>query len=123
MSVNKVSILNDGSATCSEPCRNYLQIKEQISTTTSVVSARDCRGDNVFRKTPNDDQVGLSVEDRKFVKLMNNSFRNDEDGFWTALCLSNKYQITYLTTRHKHTTVLKFYRPAFKRILGKKNSF
>ena len=79
-----MSILNDGSATCSEPCRNYLQIKEQISTTTSVVSARGFRGDNVFMKTPNDDQVGLSVEDRKFMKLMNSSFRKEEEGFWTA---------------------------------------
>ena len=38
--------------------------KKQISTTTSVLSARDFRGDNVFMKTPNADQVGLSVEDR-----------------------------------------------------------
>ena len=59
VSLNKVCILNDGSATCSELCCNYLQIKEQISTTTSVVSADDFRGEKVFMKTPNDDQLKI----------------------------------------------------------------
>ena len=58
--------------------------KEEISTITSVVSARDFRGDNVFMKTLNDDQIRLSVEDRKFIGLMTSSFRKDEEGFWTA---------------------------------------
>ena len=35
-------------------------------------------------KTPNDDQVGLSVEDGKFMRHMNSSFRKDEEGFLTS---------------------------------------
>ncbi|XP_062585397.1 uncharacterized protein LOC134247072 [Saccostrea cucullata] len=82
--VNKVSILGNGSATCNEPCQSYLHIKDHISTSTSALSDRDFRGDNVFTKTLRDDEVGLSVEDRVFLKLMDTSFEKDEEGFWTA---------------------------------------
>lgn len=56
--------------TCNELCPNHLHIKEQISTSNNLVCARDFRGDNVFTKAPDDDQVSLSVEDRLFLKLM-----------------------------------------------------
>ena len=48
--VNKVSVLGDGSVTCNYPCDNYLQIKEQISTSTSTLCDRDFRGDDIFTK-------------------------------------------------------------------------
>lgn len=84
LNVKKVSVLNDGRVTCNELCPNHLHIKEQISTSNSLVCARDFRGDNVFTKTPDDDQVGLSVEDRLFLKLMDKTFKKDEEGYWTA---------------------------------------
>lgn len=68
--MKKVSVLNDGRVTCNELCPNHLHIKEQISTSNNLVCARDFRGDNVFTKAPDDDQVSLSVEDRLFLKLM-----------------------------------------------------
>ena len=86
VNVNKVSILNNGSVTCSQPCQNHRQIKEQISASSYVIGNRDfCyHGDNVFMKTPDDDRTGLSVEDKLFLKLMDTSFTKDKDGMWTA---------------------------------------
>ena len=86
VNVNKVSILNNGSVTCNQPCQNHRQIKEQISASSYVIGNRDfCyHGDNVFMKTPDDDRTGLSVEDKLFLKLMDTSFTKDKDGMWTA---------------------------------------
>ena len=56
--VNKVTILDKGRATCSEPCPNFLQAKEKITTSDYVISDRDFRGNSVFAKTPCDDSPG-----------------------------------------------------------------
>ncbi|XP_048737549.2 uncharacterized protein LOC125652183 [Ostrea edulis] len=86
VNVNKVSVLNNGSVTCSQLCKNHIEVKEQMSASSYIIGNRDFhfRGDNVFMKTPDDDRTGLSVEDRIFLKLMDTSFTKDKDGLWTA---------------------------------------
>ena len=82
--VNKVTNLDNGRATCSEPCPNFLQVKEKITTSDYVISDRDFRGNSVFAKTPCDDSPGTSVEDRQFLALMDENYKKDEEGHWTA---------------------------------------
>ena len=86
-SVKKIHILQDGRATTMEPCQYSLNVKENRSglNEPSIGKAkRDFRGDSVFLKTSDDDQVGFSVEDRQFLQLMDKEIKRDEDGFWTA---------------------------------------
>lgn len=39
---------------------------------------------DIFVITPEDDQPGLSVNDREFLKIMNSECYRDENGSWTA---------------------------------------
>lgn len=86
VNVNKVSILNDGRVTCSQPCQNNIDVKEQTLVSNYIIGERDFQfhGEDVFMKTPEDDCTGLSVEDRLFLKLMDRSFTKDKDGMWTV---------------------------------------
>nr|XP_034311384.1 uncharacterized protein LOC117684234 [Crassostrea gigas] len=84
VNVNKVSILNDGRVTCSQPCQNNIDVKEQTLVSNYKIVERDFQFHDVFIKTPEDDCTGLSVEDRLFLKLMDRAFTKDKDGMWTA---------------------------------------
>ena len=87
ISVNKTTIMSDGRGTIYEPCQYSLNLKEnenKMNSISSEMSKRDFRGDSVFTKTPEDDKVGLSVEDKQFLLLMKEEMKRDEDGFWTA---------------------------------------
>ncbi|XP_062607729.1 uncharacterized protein LOC134269543 [Saccostrea cucullata] len=62
-------------------------IKEQILGPRGAPFAQrlaQFHGDDVFLKTPEDDRIGLSVEDRQFLKLMEKSFTKNSEGLWTA---------------------------------------
>ncbi|XP_061170884.1 uncharacterized protein LOC133180357 [Saccostrea echinata] len=67
VNTNKSFILPSGRPTFFEPCGNKL----------SVI-------DDVFQKTENDEKPGPSVEDQKFVDIMNSSFKRGKDGCWIA---------------------------------------
>ena len=40
--------------------------------------------DQLFRKTEHDEKLGPSVEDQQFMRIMETSFRKDEEGHWVA---------------------------------------
>ena len=63
----------EGRSTIFRPCPSILTVKEP-----------DTIGEDVFRKSPEDDKVGLSAEDREFLQIMNQGFSKDESGLWTA---------------------------------------
>jgi len=79
---NKTNVLTDGRRTIFEPCTNTFCLQEHTDYELDTVhqESYDC----VFRKSPNDDKVGLSVEDRKFLDLMEKEFHKDEQGHWIA---------------------------------------
>ena len=60
------------------PCDNDLYVKESVSDVT------DSLGSTVFEKTKDDDKVGLSIEDRKFLHLMEEGFQKTAEGNWIA---------------------------------------
>ncbi|CAG2227235.1 unnamed protein product [Mytilus edulis] len=66
ISVRKTHVLNDGRCTTFPLCENNIKI-------------RDLK-DDIFIRTTNDNKVGLSVEDRQFLSLMDTDFRKDDTG-------------------------------------------
>lgn len=115
VTVNKISVLQDGRRTCFQPCQNHLELKEQAP------SAADYCHDNVFRTTPEDNQVGLSVEDRRFLELMDQEFQM-VNGRWTApLSFFGLFQKICQTTECKPTTEHGFFMTAYSAIKSSKN--
>ncbi|XP_070196629.1 uncharacterized protein [Littorina saxatilis] len=49
-----------------------------------LVSEEDELGSTVFRRTKDDEKIGLSVEDNKFVAMMDKRFQKNADGRWSA---------------------------------------
>ncbi|XP_052688921.1 uncharacterized protein LOC128167316 [Crassostrea angulata] len=70
VNVNKTHSLNDGRCTTFPVCHNNINVKDN--------------DDDIFIRTPFDNKIGPSVEDRKFVALMDAEFHKDTDGFWSA---------------------------------------
>ena len=60
-------------------------MREQISSGYKG-SDRDFQfhGNDVFLRTPDDEHIGLSVEDRLFLQLMDRTFSKNSEGLWTA---------------------------------------
>ncbi|XP_071147616.1 uncharacterized protein [Mytilus edulis] len=70
ISVRKTHVLNDGRCTTFPLCENNIEISDLK--------------DDIFIRTTNDNKVGLSVEDRQFLSLMDTDFRKDDTGHWSA---------------------------------------
>ncbi|CAG2195834.1 unnamed protein product [Mytilus edulis] len=66
ISVRKTHVLNDGRCTTFPLCENNIEISDLK--------------DDIFIRTTNDNKVGLSVEDRQFLSLMDTDFRKDDTG-------------------------------------------
>lgn len=67
INVNKTHILQNGRPSLLHPCDNRIQIKDQI-----------------YIKTEHDEKMALSIEDEKFVELMDKDFKKNVDGQWEA---------------------------------------
>ncbi|XP_052770823.1 uncharacterized protein LOC128210513 [Mya arenaria] len=65
------TISNENRGTTFSPCESFLKVKERES-------------DLLFQKSPDDNKVGLSADDREFLKMMDKEFTKDDSGLWTA---------------------------------------
>lgn len=75
INVNKTFILANGRASLFEPCTYSVRIVENPKTDI---------GSDVFLKTSSDEVVGLSVEDREFLGIMDQHMRKSPSGHWSA---------------------------------------
>ena len=93
----RTQVLDNGRPSFLLPCSNRLYIKHGLhadSTTYLETSKRkgtffkgsfeDGLGANVFACTKGDNRPGTSVEDRKFIHIMNSSLTKNESGSWAA---------------------------------------
>ncbi|KAK3093009.1 hypothetical protein FSP39_009964 [Pinctada imbricata] len=64
----KTFIFGNGRHSNFEPCDSEMTIHQ----------------DQIFSKTDQDEKLGLSVEDRQFLDIMESSFHQDSDGHWVA---------------------------------------
>ena len=81
----KTNILKCGRPSFLDPCPNYIEIKEKMvpfagsrRTTSSNI------GQGVFTKTPDDEKISLSRDDRDFLAIMDDGFVRGENGNWVA---------------------------------------
>lgn len=83
----KTSVRRDGRPSLFEPCSKGISVKRLD---TNKPPDKDQRvassysGDNLFRKEDDDNEVGLSVEDRHFLEIMDKEMVRGGDGNWTA---------------------------------------
>nr|XP_034334815.1 uncharacterized protein LOC117691978 [Crassostrea gigas] len=68
LSVCKTYTRTNGRTSLMETCENSFQLKET----------------DIFAKTKHDDSPGLSIEDKKFVDIMEQGFERDSEGCWCA---------------------------------------
>nr|XP_034320016.1 uncharacterized protein LOC105322041 [Crassostrea gigas] len=68
ISVNKTSILMNGRSTHLQPCESEFIVEEEP----------------IFQRIPGDEKPGLSIEDRKFLHIMDAGFQRTSDGKWQA---------------------------------------
>jgi hypothetical protein len=71
---NHLHVLPHGRATLFPPCKNDIKIhinKGEI-------------GANVFVKKPDDNKVGMSIEDKEFLHIMDSNCSKREAGNWQA---------------------------------------
>jgi hypothetical protein len=68
--VLKTSVLPNGGASFLVPCDSEFSVKECYS--------------DIFQRQQCDEKPGLSIEDRKFLHIMESGYRRTSDGFWEA---------------------------------------
>ncbi|XP_078330327.1 uncharacterized protein LOC111129274 [Crassostrea virginica] len=79
---NKTFINNSGRPSVLEPCEQMVNIQSTIVTCNRTVLNMTYP---LFETTVNDNKIGLSVEDRQFLDVMDREFRLDKtEGKWTA---------------------------------------
>ena len=72
ISVSRTLILPSGRPSLMEPCDKNFLVKPDLSI------------DPIFDRTVGDEKRGLSIEDKVFLKLMDDSFTKSADGNWVA---------------------------------------
>ena len=78
----KTFVRRDGRPSLFEPCRKDISVK-QLESHKPPDKAQDAAnpylGDNLFRKEDDDDKLGLSVEDREFLEIMDKEMVKGKD--------------------------------------------
>lgn len=80
---NKTYILPSGRSSTFLPCPAYMKVSEVRNNLYDTLNEEIITTD-IFVRTPDDDQPGLSVNDTEFLKVMDSECYRDENGSWTA---------------------------------------
>lgn len=87
INVNKTNVLRNGRPSIFKPCPSEFRVKVKADTLNTKVlslSKDDQLGDTVFYRTKDDDCVGLSIEDKEFLRIMDTEFKKGKDGKWVV---------------------------------------
>ncbi|XP_077369860.1 uncharacterized protein LOC144014155 [Festucalex cinctus] len=76
----RTNVLENGRPSLLSPCPKHLKVKEMFCNTFDDGGL----GNSIFEKTKDDDKVGLSIEDRLFLELMNKEMFMDNTNSWVA---------------------------------------
>ena len=106
----KTHLLMNGRPSIFEPCSNVFHVNhptpmqfspfenpEDLGRKESFIQGKfeDGLGSKVYERTKLDNRPGLSVEDRKFIKIMDAEMEKNESGSWVAP-LPFRKEVTYL---------------------------
>ena len=78
VSCNRTNVLINGRPSVFPPCVNNFHIKEKMHSSIGDL------GENLFLKTEQDNMVGLSVEDREFLTIMDKQMQKGPSGNWVT---------------------------------------
>lgn len=79
----KTNVLENGRPSLFTPCPSHIQIKD-ISYTQTGKAKEKALGSLVFHKTKDDNKLALSIEDEKFLRIMDEHMYKDEANSWVA---------------------------------------
>ncbi|XP_054652021.1 uncharacterized protein LOC129192244 [Dunckerocampus dactyliophorus] len=89
----KTCILENGRTSHLQPCTNHIRVKEKFSHSstpqyrpapTSTLFSRNSLGQNVFAQTANDHHLAPSLEDIRFLQIMDSEFHQDSSNSWVG---------------------------------------
>ena len=95
ITTNKIHILSNSRPSTLQQCPNDFELK------TKGHAPNPSIGDDVFMRTRDDEKISLSVKDEKFLKIMNEGFRKNQNGNWSALCRSSRKDQVYQTIMNR----------------------
>ncbi|XP_026005436.1 uncharacterized protein LOC113010547 [Astatotilapia calliptera] len=103
VNVYRTNVLENGRHSHFSPCPNHLVVKEKLTTRTGIRplnsqtlshfhpldslfqnSDDHLLGNKIFERTENDNEVAPSIEDKRFIQLMNNEMFIDDANSWVA---------------------------------------
>jgi len=85
VNANKTYILRDGRESHFKPCPSEINVMQAHDTHFRCkVVPNDTFGTSVFVKTKDDEKLGLSVEDKQFLDIMDSELHRDSQGHWVA---------------------------------------
>lgn len=85
VTVNKTYLLRNGRSSICKPCPNNFEIKEELTAESFDTDCDTPRCDSdIFVRRNDDDTVGLSVEDKEFLCIMDQTVSKNTQGYWEA---------------------------------------
>lgn len=72
--MNKTFFLDNGRPTVFRPCENRIHVSEKW----------ESKGSSVFTRNKDHNKVGLSIEDKQFIQVIEKSPHKNADGDWVA---------------------------------------
>ena len=74
-----------GQSSLFEPCTQYLKVNPAVSNDALTGRGIDAKPPyDLFQCSPNDNKLGLSIDDRRFLDIMDRELHIDSDGRWVA---------------------------------------
>ena len=91
VNIMKTGLLDNGRSSILKPCQNNFEVKQPPATKieSSFVPVSSCKesedfGSEVFERSKDDNKQGTSIEDRKFLEIMDKEFEKQSTGNWVA---------------------------------------
>jgi hypothetical protein len=80
VNVLKTNLTHDGRITIFKPCSYLFSVNRDKQDSSHI----HVLGKTIFLETEFDDKTGLSTDNRKFLKILNQNFHKNEDAHWSA---------------------------------------
>ncbi|RXN37835.1 hypothetical protein ROHU_001681 [Labeo rohita] len=93
LSTYRTHVLDNGRPSLLPPCPNKLRVREKFDVKPQLEISLACDtfvfndytiGDTIFERSKDDNKVGLSIEDRYFLEIMDREMFMDESNSWVA---------------------------------------
>lgn len=127
----KTNVLENRRPSLFRPCTSHVNLKERLDVTFPYSASQGCwdgkmidsLGSTVFRKSDDDDKPALSVEDERFVTIMDKEVFQGESNSWVAPLPFRSPRPALPNNREQAATRLTSLRRTLERNPNKKEQF